>query len=83
MMRRRDFIVVLGAVTFRSARAQQRVTQVVGYLTAAGALLGSIPVALIYAFFVEHYVANRSLGVQKQSGLLWCVGRQVGPQRSR
>ena len=24
----------------------------------AGALLGSIPVALIYSFFVEHYVAG-------------------------
>lgn len=23
----------------------------------AGALLGSIPVAIVYAFFVEHYVA--------------------------
>src|SRR5215470_563136 len=33
-MRRRDFIVVLGAVTFRSAaRAQQPHTQIVGYLT--------------------------------------------------
>jgi putative ABC transport system substrate-binding protein len=33
-MRRRDFIVVLGAVTFRSAaRAQQPGTQVVGYLS--------------------------------------------------
>jgi putative ABC transport system substrate-binding protein len=33
-MRRRDFIVVLGAVTFRSAaRAQQPGTQIVGYLT--------------------------------------------------
>jgi multiple sugar transport system permease protein len=24
----------------------------------AGALLGSIPVALMYSFFVEHYVAG-------------------------
>jgi multiple sugar transport system permease protein len=24
----------------------------------AGALLGSIPVAIIYSFFVEHYVAG-------------------------
>jgi multiple sugar transport system permease protein len=24
----------------------------------AGALLGSVPVALIYSFFVEHYVAG-------------------------
>jgi putative ABC transport system substrate-binding protein len=34
-MRRREFIVVLGAVTFRSAaRAQQPLRQIVGYLTA-------------------------------------------------
>jgi multiple sugar transport system permease protein len=24
----------------------------------AGALLGSVPVALVYSFFVEHYVAG-------------------------
>jgi putative ABC transport system substrate-binding protein len=35
-MRRRDFIVVLGAVTFRSAaRAQQPGTQIVGFLTSS------------------------------------------------
>jgi putative ABC transport system substrate-binding protein len=40
-MRRRDFIVVLGAVTFRSAaRAQQPGTQIVGYLT-SGFVVGA------------------------------------------
>ena len=31
----------------------------------AGALLGSIPVALIYSFFVEHYVAGLTVGSVK------------------
>jgi multiple sugar transport system permease protein len=31
----------------------------------AGALLGSIPVALIYSFFVEHYVAGLTAGSVK------------------
>jgi putative ABC transport system substrate-binding protein len=40
-MRRRDFIVVLGAVTFRTAaRAQQPGTQIVGYLT-SGFVVGA------------------------------------------
>ena len=30
-----------------------------------GALLGSVPVALIYAFFVEHYVAGLTAGAMK------------------
>ena len=31
----------------------------------AGALLGSIPVAIIYSFFVEHYVAGLTSGSVK------------------
>jgi multiple sugar transport system permease protein len=31
----------------------------------AGALLGSVPVALIYSFFVEHYVAGLTSGSVK------------------
>ena len=31
----------------------------------AGALLGLIPVALIYSFFVEHYVAGLTAGSVK------------------
>jgi multiple sugar transport system permease protein len=31
----------------------------------AGALLGSIPVAIIYSFFVEHYVAGLTAGAVK------------------
>jgi multiple sugar transport system permease protein len=31
----------------------------------AGALLGSIPVAIIYSFFVEYYVAGLTAGAVK------------------
>jgi multiple sugar transport system permease protein len=31
----------------------------------AGALLGSIPVAIIYSFFVEHYVSGLTSGSVK------------------
>ena len=31
----------------------------------AGALLGSVPVALIYSFFVEHYVGGLTAGAVK------------------
>jgi multiple sugar transport system permease protein len=31
----------------------------------AAALLGSIPVAIIYSFFVEHYVAGLTTGAVK------------------
>ena len=31
-------------------------------LVVAAALLGSIPVAIIYSFFVEHYVAGLTAG---------------------
>jgi multiple sugar transport system permease protein len=31
----------------------------------AGALLGSVPVAVIYSFFVEHYVAGLTAGAVK------------------
>jgi multiple sugar transport system permease protein len=31
----------------------------------AAALLGSVPVALIYSFFVEHYVAGLTAGSVK------------------
>ena len=34
-------------------------------LLMAGALLGSIPVAIIYSFFVEHYVAGLTSGSVK------------------
>ena len=33
--------------------------------TMAGALLGSIPVALIYSFFVKYYVAGLTAGAVK------------------
>ena len=32
----------------------------------AAALLGSVPVAIIYSFFVEHYVAGLTAGAVKQ-----------------
>ena len=32
----------------------------------AAALLGSVPVAVIYSFFVEHYVAGLTAGAVKQ-----------------
>ena len=38
----------------------------------AGALLGSIPVAIIYSFFVEHYVAGLTSGVGQGLGL-WLI----------
>jgi multiple sugar transport system permease protein len=31
----------------------------------AGALLGSLPVALIYSFFVEHYVSEMTGAVKE------------------
>ena len=31
----------------------------------AGALLGSIPVAIVYAFFVDHYVSGLTAGAVK------------------
>ena len=31
----------------------------------AGALLGSIPVALVYSFFVDHYVSGLTAGAVK------------------
>ena len=37
----------------------------VGLVPTMGALLGSIPVALIYSFFVEHYVAGLTSGSVK------------------
>ena len=37
----------------------------VGTWLMAAALLGSIPVAIIYSFFVEHYVAGLTSGSVK------------------
>jgi multiple sugar transport system permease protein len=31
----------------------------------AGALLGSVPVAIIYSFFVEHYVSSMTGAVKE------------------
>jgi multiple sugar transport system permease protein len=31
----------------------------------AGALLGSIPVALVYSFFVEHYVSSMTGAIKE------------------
>ncbi len=31
----------------------------------AGALLGSVPVALVYSFFVEHYVSSMTGAVKE------------------
>lgn len=68
-----EFIYALTFVTASSAR-----TIPVGVLTQltradfyfwgplmAGALLGSVPVALIYSFFVEHYAAGLTAGAVK------------------
>ena len=68
-----EFIYALTFVTASSAR-----TIPVGVLTSltradvyfwgplmAGALLGSVPVALIYSFFVEHYAAGLTAGAVK------------------
>jgi putative ABC transport system substrate-binding protein len=68
-MRRRDFIVVLGAVTFRSsARAQQPGTQIVGYLTS-----GSLnPASSAWAAFLQAmrevgYIEGQNVSFEIQS----------------
>jgi putative ABC transport system substrate-binding protein len=68
-MRRRDFIVVLGAATFRSAaRAQQPGTQIVGVLF--GGLYN--PAASIWAAFLQGmrevgYIEGRNISFEIQS----------------
>ena len=43
----------------------------------AAALLGSVPVAIIYSFFVEHYVAGLTAGVGQGVISIASAGRAV------
>ena len=66
-MRRRDFIVVLGAATFRSAaHAQQPGTQIVGYLT------GGLPTSRGWSAFLQGmrevgYINGQNVSVEEQA----------------
>ena len=68
-MRRRDFIVVLGAVTFRSAaRAQQSGTQIVGVLNSGS----STPASSVWAAFLQGmrevgYIEGQNVSFEIQS----------------
>jgi putative ABC transport system substrate-binding protein len=70
-MRRRDFIVVLGAVTFRSsARAQQPGTQIVGYLTSGS----HNPASSAWAAFLQAmrevgYIEGQNVSFEIQSAM--------------
>ena len=65
-MRRRDFIVVLGAVTFRSAaRAQQPGRQIVGYLTSGS--ISSVGPAFRQGMREVGYIEGQNVSVEIKS----------------
>jgi putative ABC transport system substrate-binding protein len=65
-MRRRDFIVVLGAVTFRSAaRAQQLGRQIVGYLTSGS--ISSVGPAFRQGMREVGYIEGQNVSFEIQS----------------
>ena len=66
-MRRRDFIVVLGAVTFRSAaRAQQPSMQIVGYLT-SGSRSSTSRAAFLQGMREVGYIEGQNVSFEEQS----------------
>ena len=45
----------------------------------AGALLGSLPVVILYSFFVEHYVSSMTGAVKEYDSFHMCGGKRFGP----
>ena len=54
--------MIMSALEARGPERHERTWRSDGPYWMAAALLGSIPVAIIYSFFVEHYVAGLTAG---------------------